>query len=190
MPSTTATRLANACREGTLIRFTRRFEDGSVNGYILDVGPQIFLLAVVDDYIRFNGFECFRYCDVRGLEAPHRHARFAEAALKKRGEKMPRKPTISVKSMEALLLSSSRAFPLVTIHREQVEPGVCWVGRVIAIEKGRVWLQEISADATWYEMPSQYKIGEITRVDFGGQYEEALYLVGGPPPKPKKGPSQ
>ena len=75
-----------------LVKFTRPFEAGSVNGYVLGIGPRFFLLALIDDYIRFNGFECFRTSDVRHLEVPHKHVRFAEAALKKRGERMPMKP--------------------------------------------------------------------------------------------------
>ena len=38
---------------------------------------------------------------------------------------------------------------------------------------------EINPDATWDEKPNEYKLSEITRVDFGGDYEKALYLVGG-----------
>jgi hypothetical protein len=166
-----------------LIKLTRPFEAGSVNGYVRAIGPRFFLLALVDDYIRFNGFECLRTSDVRELEVPHRHAGFAEAALKNRGERIPKKPAVRVASMEALLLSSSRAFPLVTIHREQIDPGVCWVGHVLGVARGCVSFLEISADATWYQRPSEYKLSEITRVDFGGQYEDALHLVGGPAPE-------
>ncbi len=183
MTSQISSRLRGALRKKLLVKFTRPFEAGAVNGYVLSVGPRFFLVAVVDDYIRFNGFECFRTSDVRRLEVPHKHAKFAEAALKKRGERMPKKPAVRLASTEALLLSSSRAFPLVTIHREQVDPEVCWVGQVVGVAKGSVSFLEISSDATWYRTPTDYKISEITRVDFGGQYEEALHLVGGQAPE-------
>ena len=183
MSPQTSSRLGEALRKKLLVKFTRPFEAGSVTGYVLEIGPRFFLLALVDDYIRFNGFECFRISDVRRLESPHKHARFAEAALKKRGERLPKKPAVSLASTEALLLSSSRVFPLVTIYREQVDPEVCWVGHVLGVSKGSVSFLQISADATWYRRPTEYMISEITRVDFGGQYEEALHLVGGQAPE-------
>lgn len=31
----------------------------------------------------------------------------------------------------------------------------------------------------WEDTPQEYRIKEITRVNFGGDYENALYLVGG-----------
>lgn len=40
---------------------------------------------------------------------------------------------------------------------------------------------EINPDASWDEAPTQYKLKEITEIEFGGGYEEALFLVGGNP---------
>jgi hypothetical protein len=118
---------------------------------------------------------------VKGV-GPDPYSEFAESALKQRGERRPKKPRVSVKSIEDLLLSAGRAFPLVTIHREQVDPDVCWIGQVLGVEHGRVSLLEINPDATWDENPAEFTIGEITRVNFGGDYEDALFLVGGNPP--------
>ena len=80
-----------------------------------------------------------------------------------------------------LLVSAGRHFPLVTVHREGIDPDVCWIGRVLGIERGRVSLLEITPDATWEEKPESFRLNEITRVNFGGDYETALHLVGGHP---------
>jgi hypothetical protein len=114
---------------------------------------------------------------------PHKYSRFAEKALKLSGRRPPKKPRIKIDSIEELLLSSCRNSPLVTIHREKVDPGVCWIGRVLKVGKERVLFLEINPDAVWKRKPSAYKLSEITRVDFGGEYEAALWRVGGPPPK-------
>ena len=68
-----------------------------------------------------------------------------------------------------------------TIHREQVDPDVCSIGRVQGVNWGRVSLLEIGPDAIWEDKPDEFRIKEITRVNFGGDYENALYLVGGEP---------
>ena len=162
-----------------LVKFTRSVEEGSVEGYVLAVGPQFFLLALVDENIRFNGFQCLRLQDVRNLQVPAKDATFVEAALKLRGEKRPRIPAVSVDSVPELFRTASRAFPVVTIHREMVAPDICHIGRVVAISDAEVSLLEINPDASWDHEALSYRTKEITRIDFGGDYEEALMLVGG-----------
>lgn len=177
-----SSRLAEGMRLRRFLRFSRRFEKSSIRGYVLDVGPRFFLLTLVSDRIWFDGFECFRVADVKGI-GPDPYSTFVESALRQRGERTPKKPRVSVKSIEDLLLSAGRAFPLVTIHREQIDPDVCWIGRVLGVEQGRVSLLEINPDATWDDSPTEFKLSEITRVNFGGDYENALFVVGGHPPK-------
>jgi hypothetical protein len=142
------------------------------------VGPRFFLLALVSDRIRFDGFECFRCGDVKNLR-PDLYTAFVEAALKKRCERRPKKPRVSVGGIEELLLSAGRSFPLVTIHREQVDPHECWIGRVQGVDGGRLSLLEIGPDARWEDSPEKYRVAEITRVNFGGDYEDALHVVAG-----------
>jgi hypothetical protein len=173
--------LVDAMHRRALIQFWRRFEPSKIRGYVLDVGPQFFLLALVGDRIWFDGFECFRINDAKDVRLDP-YSAFAQAALKTRGESRPKKPRVSVANIEDLLLSAGKAFPLVTIHREQVDPAACWIGRVQNVNRGRVTLLEIGPDAVWDDSPARYRVTEITRVNFGGDYESALHLVGGEPP--------
>jgi|SRR5665213_228745 len=71
--------LLGAMRDHRAIRFSTRFEVGRVRGYVLDVGPSFFLLALVSDGIRFNGFGCFGVTDVKNLE-PDPYAAFGRVA--------------------------------------------------------------------------------------------------------------
>ena len=178
MPSKKKNLLAKALRNRLLVRFTRVLEPGTVNGYVLDIGPKFFLLALVSDGLRLNGFQCFRLSDIRELCVPDKYAAFHEAVLKKRGERFPKRPRVSVSSLAELLVTANKAFPLVTIHQEKVDPSVCWIGRVVDVAKGWVTLLEIGPDATWDDKLQTHRLSEITRVDFGGDYEGALYLIG------------
>lgn len=172
--------LRSAMRAGSLVRFRRPFEQVVVDGYVVSVGRELFLLAMVSDGIRFDGFQAYRTIDVRDLR-PHPFAAFVESALRKRRESKPRKPNVSVGSVRALLLSAARGFSLVTIHRERQDADVCHIGRVVGAKAGKLSLLEIGPDAVWDAAPTQYALRQITRVDFGGDYEDALYVVGGEP---------
>jgi hypothetical protein len=171
--------LALALRKKLLVRFASAFDRGTVSGYVLDIGPQCFLIALVSDGIRYNGFQCYRSSDVRRLWVPDKYARFHEGVLRIRGLSSPKKPPVSVSSSAELLLTANRAFPLVTIHREKVDASACWIGRIVDLRNGFVTLLEIGPDASWDNKLETYRLSEITRVDFGGDYEDALYLIGG-----------
>jgi len=170
-------KLSDAMHGHQLVRFSSRFENSTVRGYVLGIGPQFFLLSVVSDRIWFDGFECFRARDVRNLR-PDPYTAFAETALRKRGERKPKKPRVSVASVQDILVSASRAFPLVTIHLEHIDPSVCYIGRVVGVDKRRASLLQIDPHARWEEKPTEYLLSQITRVGFGADYEDALNIAG------------
>src|SRR5687768_11500196 len=134
--------LQDAQRRRQLVQLSRRFEDTPIRGYVLDIGPSFFVIAIVSDRIRFDGFECFRFADLLEVKADL-NIHFVETALRKRGERMPRKPSLRVTSVRDLLLTAARTFPLVTIHREEVDPTVCWIGRVCSVSEDKLSLLEI-----------------------------------------------
>lgn len=169
-----------AVRDGALIRLYRPFEESYVRGYILDVGAEFFLLGLVSDRLWLDGFECFRVGDVDEL-VPDPYADFTQAALTARGEARPAL-TLALTDIAALLTSAAERFPLVTLHKERDQPEACYIGKLISIEGGIAWMLEIGPDAQWDEEPSAHKLAEITRLNFGGDYEDALALIGGDPP--------
>ena len=173
--------LRGALRTGHLVRFTRRFEATRISGYVLDVGREFFLLAPVGDQIRFNGLQAMRIRDLRGLQDDP-FAAFVQAALKMRRERRPRKRKLSVRTLPDLLQAAAKAFPLITIHREEVAPAICQIGHLLGVSKGRLRMLEIGPGAVWDKVPTEYALKQVTRVDFGGGYEEALSLVGGRSP--------
>lgn len=174
--------LRAALRDEKLIRLYRPFEQTYVRGYILGVDSEFFLLGLVSDRLWLDGFECFRTDEVDEL-VDDPYADFTQAALAARGEARP-ELTLRLTNIAALLLSAAERFALVTIHKERDQPDACYVGKVISVEGGIVWMLEIGPDARWDAAPSAHKLAEITRVNFGGDYEDALALIGGPPPAP------
>lgn len=168
----------------TLIRLYRdEFEDGSVNGYVAALGETYVAIALVDEAIRFNGFQCLKHGDVTDLEAPHPHAEFVSQVLERRALERPRWPGLDLASTEALLRSALAATTLLSIHVEYEDPDVCFIGQPAAFDAQGVRLVSVTPDGTWAREPMDIPFQQISRVDFGGGYEDALWLVAGPPPK-------
>ena len=179
MPLSRVGQLQAALVGGELVRLTRKFEDARIRGYVLAVGRAYFLLALVNDRVWFDGFECFRIKDLNSIEVdPYRI--FAEAALRKRGAQFPKPPELNMDTTRTILESAGTLFPLITIHREEADPEVCHIGKVVATNRTQVALLELGPDAAWDKTAIAYSLREITRINFGGGYEEALFLVGGP----------
>jgi len=178
--------LAEALSKAIVVKFWNPYDPGSTQGYVLDIGSRFFLLGLIDGNIMFNGFQCLLISDVKRLKVPDPYVDFIVAALHKRGQCIASKPNIDLSSLPALLKSADRLFPLITIFRERVKPDTCIIGNVIDLSESHLLFHEIGPDAVWEEKPSKIRLSDITRVDFGGGYEEALHLVGGNPKPLKK----
>lgn len=183
MASDIAEQLKSAAEAGHLVRLHARSEPGHTCGYVQSVGAEFVLMSVVSDGIWFDGFNCLRIDDLKALELDP-HAAFLDAVLTARAETAPASPVVDLDSVEGLLTSASARLPLVTIHTGGADSDVCYIGRVLSIEGGIVWMLEIDADAVWDADPTSHRFIDITRVDFGGDYEDALHLVGGAPSEP------
>jgi hypothetical protein len=179
-------RLKQACSNAIIARFWYPFDDDWTHGYVLDIGPEFFLLALIDENIKFNGFECHLVSDIKRLKLPDPYEDFTVAALRKQRQRIDRKPDIDLSSLPALLKSANAIFPLVTIQQERAKPGECFIGKVLDISEKTLLLHPIDPGAVWHKKPYRLRLAEITRVDFGGGYEGALHLVGGNPEPPKK----
>jgi hypothetical protein len=175
--------LEEAQAEQTVVRITRGgFEEHGEIGYVEALGEELLLLALISDDIWFNGFAVVRIADISELESPHDYAEFVEEALRMREESVTTAPAVSLADIGSAVRTAGRLFPVVVIHREEVEPETCRIGRVVKVTKDSVTILEIGPDAEWEAEPSTWALAEITRVEFGGGYEEALALVGGKGP--------
>jgi len=171
--------LRAAMASRTLVRIERCCEDGWVDGYVVALAKQWFVLHVVGEGITFVGYQAFRVKDVTSHVAPAPYAAFKEKALRMRKLRRTVPAKLDLSSTAALLLSANAKFPLVTVHCELVDPEVCHIGQVIEVSRTAVKLCEIDPDATWDSELTSHRLTKITRIDFGGPYEEALALVGG-----------
>jgi hypothetical protein len=169
-------------RQRRMVRFRHRFAQYSTKGYIAGVGADLCLVTMIDDRIRWDGFLVCRNRDLRDLrEEPY--ATFVATALRRRGARRPAKPRVELANFARVLRSAGRSFPLVTIHRERVDAEICQIGAVVAVDARQVVLHEIRPGARWQTSLDTYPLREITRIEFGGSYEDALHVVGGNPPR-------
>jgi hypothetical protein len=169
--------LKTAMAGRSMVRLTRTIEVGGADGYVMGVSDLWTLLLIIGDGVTYEGFQAFRLRDVVSLENPSPRASFYQAVLRKRGLRRSRRPRVDLTSTQSLVRSAAAHFPLITIHREKADPEICHIGRITAVSATALSLLEVNPDATWEQAATTLRIGQITRVDFGGPYEDALALV-------------
>jgi len=79
-------------------------------------------------------------------------------------------------SSAALFQAVAAEFPLVAIHTELLDPNRCWIGRVEKTTRQVLTIQKLSPSAQWIES-QKFPFRDITKFDFGGYYERALWEV-------------
>lgn len=178
--------IEEACADGRFVAFDREgFAEIEEVGRIVAVGDTLFVLAQLSDGLRPAGFSILRIEDVSDLELPYAHEGFVESTLRLRGETVGPAPALDLSSWTTAIRDAGRLAEVVTLHTEESDAGTCRIGHVRSVDDARVQLVEIDPDADWAEEPSEMAIDSVTRVDVGGEYEEALVLVGGRCPRPR-----
>ncbi len=97
--------------------------------------------------------------------------------VKLKGIKPQPQPSINLDSLPDILSSISETFPLVKIYRERLSEDITIVGKVIETKDNTFKLLGMRTDAKWKEVPSWFRYADVTRVEFGGNYEEILLTV-------------
>jgi hypothetical protein len=173
-------RIRRAQDELALVRVARGDLD-VIDGYVVAAGAEWLLLAVLDDAIVLDGHAALRLKDVRRI-GRRGNGEMAQQALTLRGQWPPMPPAVPV-DLDSVdgLLTSLMAQPVITVHPEHDDPDVCFVGAPVGLENDVLRLLELTPRAVWTRRPTKHRVDDITRVDVGGRYEDALLSVAGPP---------
>jgi hypothetical protein len=168
-------RLLEAQATGSVVCLSRsKLDEGRELGEIVSVGSSWFLLRIIDDSIRYDGFGAMRIDDLSRLDHPHRYAEFVTQALRLRAGTPPPPPRLELDSAEQLIVSACKAARLISIHWEAVAPDECSVGSLDLVDRLEFSFKEVSPAAKWLRDPALHEFRHLTRVDLLRGYEEAL----------------
>ncbi|MFG2071208.1 hypothetical protein [Nonomuraea maritima] len=161
-----------AKEHGLELRYTRAADPEPAD-------PGFELLA-----LHLDGYSAVRLRDIQhATRSGWEGATPAHRAVALRGEHPQPLPHIDLDSTKGLIETLTRAFPLIGVHIEKIDPHVCHIGRAHGItRKKRLRLQEIGPAADWALTCFTSSTIDITRLDVGSGYIDALHAVGGDPP--------
>jgi len=166
-----------------LLQFDRKpIDKHLLSGFAIDWTDDLTLIHVIEDHtFHFNGYAVFRNTDVRRWRSVRKEEFLARAAqLHKLRPSKP--PEVSIASMKEALTTAGAAFPVITIHPERTRKGVCYVGKFARTTQRTLTLVDMSPTAEWGP-EENYLLRNITRLSFGGNYENLLVRMAKTPPR-------
>ncbi len=177
-------RLEKALLNKKLVRIRRWIPNAdAIDGFVVGTSKHWVLLAFVTDQVVFDGWKAIRREDIQSVVSLGKKDPFQIRALKKRGQWPPKAPNpMNLKTIGDLLQTASFGDQLVVISCDFARTDICWIGSVLKISRRTLTLLEVTTNADWDRNPTRYDLDDITEVDFGGDYAEALALVAGPKP--------
>jgi hypothetical protein len=176
-------RLKHARETGLLVEVERRIPYAdALDGFVVATGREWIALARVSDEIDLDGWVMLRLHDVRSVRLYPADC-LAVKALTIRGQWPPVAPVVRLDHVTELITDAAARAPMVTVHREFHRPDACWIGVVRKVSGRTISLLKVDPSGRWARKPCTYRLNQVTRVDVGGRYEDALHLVAGPAPK-------
>jgi len=164
-------------REGGLVDLKReRIESHTLRGFVTAVSADLVAMGVVNDECHFDGVTIVRTEDITFLRWQNEVLDAWAGVL----QESPTSPTpvrhVELSSWESVVRSLLGSEPVVTFHREIVNDRACHLGTNISLEGECVVADEISVEGT-VDGRFALSLGDLTKLDFGGGYEQALWRM-------------
>ncbi|MCB2153992.1 hypothetical protein KQI84_03845 [bacterium] len=167
-------------RDGVIVRTRSRFDDSFYQqGYILAWSPKWLLLKLVSDDILANGYSAELVSTLKSIKRA-RNGEFVRKALELRSQSWPHEDEvgrIKLTSKRGVIESALEFFPLVSVHPLRTAPDILFIGREPSFSDGEMDWREISIQGEMDDGLRWHRMKPITRIDFGGLYEQALWDV-------------
>ncbi|MBC7808153.1 MAG: hypothetical protein H7145_18640 [Akkermansiaceae bacterium] len=144
-------------------------------GFVFGLNDDFVLIQNVSKDVFLDGYSVLPVREIKSVIVGKET--FLPRGLAHFDEKPSAPSGICLDDSPSLLASADVHFPLVSLEVGRKKPGCLFVGRVADLKNRYVMLRQITSEAKWEETPRKYRLRDITRVDFGGRYEAALWRV-------------
>lgn len=178
--------LARAQELQALVRVSRGRlgPEAAGTGYVLGATADLVLIQKLSDRIDLDGYEVLRIRDIDRADTEFKHSEFYVRALELKGEEVTYPRGIQIETLTRVIETAAERYGVLVISRERKFPDEVAIGRLRATLKTGIRIDWITPGAELEEDSTLYRYTDITRLEFGGAYEQTLALVAGLGPEP------
>lgn len=153
----------------------------TTDGLVVSLTDDWVVLHETVDGVHLDGLVALRLRDVsrvlfRDDDAYHRRAL---AALGAEVATYEVEPDVDVRGLLARAQADDR---LVAVHLEVLRSEPMTLGRLLDLRRKRFVIHYIGRDGEWAREPERWRYRDVTRIEVGGRYLEALERFGDPYP--------
>lgn len=153
-------------------------ESDDILGHVVAVSDGWVAIARLSDRLLPDGWTFIPLEDVCSVLVDPDPDCFPHRALRARGLWPPVVPDrVELGSVHRAIETAAQISPLVTLFREFDNPDTCLIGAVVDLDRDSVGMRLITPQAVWETETASYDLDDVTRVECGGGYEEALQLA-------------
>ena len=161
-------------QQKTLVDIRRDELDVSdIRGHILDVTGCLVLIGVVADDIRLDGYSVISRDEVSFLRWGTDVLRGWQDVLNGRGGDDETASAVDITDWWRAIGTIRDHTPLLTFHRERFDPRTCYISDEFEVTPISIVGRQITTDGM-RNGSFAIKMGDLTRIDFGGSYEHGL----------------
>ncbi|HEX7761125.1 MAG TPA: hypothetical protein VF459_16585 [Caulobacteraceae bacterium] len=164
---------------GDIVRVERAMRGRPIDGLqglLVSQSKDWVYFYVVDQLVIPNGFALLRRDTIEAIEQCDR-SEFMKKALKLKGYEFQQPPPLELSGSRSILTSLMGRHILSTIYIEEIDPDVVYIGYAKVVGDVYFEISPLSPSAEAQSRNDRFRLSELTRIDFGGEYEKALQLV-------------
>ncbi|MFC8732859.1 hypothetical protein ACFT5B_10400 [Luteimicrobium sp. NPDC057192] len=171
-------------RDERLVVGARRWIRGAdyLEGFVVGIGKRWVALAKLDSRVSFDGWTLLRLKDIQAVTLEPDPDCFTVKALRARSEWPPPSADVELDDLRGAATAAAAVAPTTSVFVEFDRPDICYIGSLVSVDDKGLRLLEVDTQAEWRRKPRSIDRDDVTRIDFGGRYEEALALVAGAAP--------
>lgn len=147
-----------------------------VKGIVLDLSENLILLAVLDDNFYLNGYTIVKVQDVTDYCIYDNSEYFLFKVRKCLNLTPEYSFCLDLNCIKSVCRDIHKYYPLVTVFKAGSENSA-FIGIITKLTEQTLSLYEIDSNAEW-DKEYRFYLEKISRLDWGGSYENALWQVG------------
>ena len=162
--------------EPVLVELLRTFDEEPWYGFLIAESEQLVVVHLVSDRFNLDGYCAFRREDIEYVDEAFDKLDLIQRALRIKGQQPLPRDDLDLSSMKALMESAQRLFGVLLIDRELVADSV-EVGTIRMTSADTYVLRWLSVLAEWENDDRPFRYRDVTRLEFGAEYEQTLLAV-------------
>lgn len=142
-------------------------------GFVLNFNEDFLLVEKFDDECNYDGLTIFLLHNVTRIRWAGNEIE-SIAKLIDLTKRQPNQINIDLTSTKTILESVNKLYNQVTVHIQDIDDSVCFIGQIHEIDNESVVINEFGTKSSLDRKFILLSLDDITRIDANGQYENNL----------------